>query len=145
MRILNVHAGQDTGGQGIRLKYAFDRHAPGWTYRACFDPKTFEFLGYPTDLPWSSVKDAWEEAEVVHLRNDFRTARMLERRRGEKPSVVHYHGTLFRTDPWVRLKEQRRRRSIGLVSTLDLWLIAPDDLEWLPSPYNLEELAALKR
>jgi hypothetical protein len=82
---------------------------------------------------------------VIHARNDFRTVRMLERKQGEKPAVVHYHGTLFRTQPFTRLKEQRRRLAIGMVSTLDLWLIAPDQLEWLPSPYDLDWLASLKR
>lgn len=144
MKILNIHAGQDTGGQGIRIKYAFDKLAPGWTYHVTVDPKTFEYLGYPIDLPWSAAKDAWADADVVHLRNDFRTAKMFERKRGEKPSVIHYHGTLFRTDPYSRLAEQRKRRSIGLVSTLDLWLIAPDQTEWLPAPYDLEWLASLR-
>lgn len=144
VNVLNIHAGQDTGGQGIRIKRAFDRHAPEWTYRACFDPKTFEYLGYPTDLPWRDAKDAWAAADLVHLRNDFRTARMFERRRGEKPAVVHYHGTLFRTDPFARLAEQRRRGAIGLVSTLDLWLIAPDETEWVPAPYDLEWLTSLR-
>ena len=144
MNVLIAHAGQDTGGQGVRIADAFRRLEPEWTVRSCHDPKTFEYLGYPTDLPWRDVKQAWDEADVVHVRNDFRTAKMLERKRGEKALVISYHGTLFRTDPHHRLLEQRRRRAIGMVSTLDLWLIAPEQTVWLPSPYNLDFLAAFR-
>lgn len=145
MNVLAISHTDDIGGQGIRIKEAFDRHAPGWIYHSIARPSTFGlYMRYPADLPWSAAKETWSEADVVHLRNDFRVAQMLEGKQGEKPAVVHYHGSLFRTDPWRRLAEQRKRGSIGLVSTLDLLLIAPDDLEWLPSPYNLDWLASLK-
>jgi hypothetical protein len=145
MNVVNIHAGSDTGGQGIRLKWAFDRHAPGWTYHTVRNPQTsFAYIDYPQDRPWSEAKDLWADADVVHVINNFRSAALFERKRGEKPAVVHYQGTSFRTGPWPLLAEQRKRHAIGLVSTLDLFLIEPSRLEWLPSPYDIDWLWSLR-
>lgn len=145
MNILNIHRGQDTGGQGWRLADAFRRLEPEWSFRSMYRPNAFVYIDYPTDLEWDPdlAKQLYQEADVVHLHNGFATADILERYRHRKPSVVHYHGTAFRTNPRAFLNKQEQRRSIGLVSTLDLWLIRPDRLEWLPSPYNLAELACM--
>lgn len=144
LNILSIHGNQDTGGQGWRMTDAFRRLAPSWTFHSIVNPQAFTYIAYPTDLPWKAAKEAWDAADVVHLHNDFRTAKMLERKRGEKPAVVHFHGTLYRTDPYSRLREMRKRGAIGIVSTLDLLLIAPDDTLWLPSPYDLAWLASLR-
>lgn len=142
LSVLSIHSNQDTGGQSWRMTDAFRRLAPDWTFHSIVNPQAFTYIQYPTDLPWSSAREAWEAADVVHLHNDFRVARMLEK--VKKPSIIHYHGTLFRTDPLPRLKEQRKRGAIGIVSTLDLHLVAPDDTEWLPAPYNLEWLRSFR-
>ena len=81
---------------------------------------------------------------MVHLHNTFQTAKIMEPRGGKKPAVIHYHGSAFRANPQGILAEQKQRGAIGLVSTLDLFLIAPDELEWLPSPYDLDWLASLR-
>ena len=142
MNILSIHNGQDTGGQSIRIKQAFDRLVPAWSFRSIVNPQTFVYLDYPADLPWSAAREAWAAADVVHLHNDFHTLKMLER--GRKPAIMHYHGSAFRLDPFSRLREQRKRSIAGVVSTLDLLLISPNELEWLPSPYNLEMLRDLR-
>lgn len=144
LSVLSVNAGADTAGQGIRMKQGFDRHAPGWSFHSV--ARTDTYIAYPIDEPWNGrrVADLWAGADVVHLHNNFRTAEILEQRRGDKPSVLHHHGTMFRSNPSPLLREQRRRGTVGIVSTLDLYLIAPDDLEWLPAPYDIDWLASLR-
>lgn len=140
MRVLSVNAGQDLAGTGIRLKRAFDRHSD-WTFNSIARSETY--LKYPTDRPWSDARSLWDRSDVVHLHNNFRTAELLET--GPKPSVIHHHGTFFRQNTEAMLADQRRRRSVGLAATLDLYLMAPDDLEWVPAAYDVDWLASLRR
>jgi hypothetical protein len=145
MRILSVHAGMDTGGQSARMKRAFDR-LTDWQFRYATKPIGFSYISYPGDMPYRPValRAMWPDIDVVHAHNDFRAVRMLEASFADKPTVIHYHGTAYRGDPFPRLAEQRKRGALGIVSTLDLWLIAPDDTEWLPAPYDLAWLASLR-
>jgi hypothetical protein len=145
MKILSVHAGMDTGGQSARIKQAFDRHSD-WSFRYATKPTGFSYINYPGDLPFRpmALRQMWSEIDVVHAHNDFRAVRMLEQEFADKPAVIHYHGTSFRGAPFPRLAEQRKRGALGIVSTLDLWLLAPEETEWLPAPYDLEWLASLR-
>jgi hypothetical protein len=143
VRILSLHRGSDTGGQGWRLFNAFRRHSD-WTFHVIVRPNAFEYIQYPQDLTWWDAKAEWRRADVVHLHNDFSTARVFEQRGGKKPAVIHYHGSAYRRNPGMVIPEQKRRGAIGVVSTLDLWLLAPDETEWLPSPYDLDWLASLR-
>lgn len=138
MRVLNV-GNTDLGGDGIRTKWAFDRHAPGWVYVQAV--RKTNYLGYPID---ASFGDACAfDADVVHARNSFRAARMAGC--SGKPMVIHHHGTRLRNNPARILAEQQHARAVGLAATLDLWLLARDELEWLPAPYDLAFLASLRR
>ena len=132
---------QDTGGQGIRIKRAFDKHSD-WEVRS-MAPGTW--INYPADLPWRkrTAEELYQVSDVIHVRNDFRLYDRLAEKYGPKPVVIHYHGSKFRGDPHRFLREQRARGAIGIVSTLDLYLIAPDELEWLPAAYDVDWLAAL--
>lgn len=157
MNILSIHKGQDTGGQGWRMTDAFHRLLPDWTYHSAYAPNAFFYLDYPQDVKWDALKVAklWKEAEVVHLHNNFRTAEIMERATGvrhysyrnplSKRAVIHYHGTTFRTNPRPHLVQQRQRKALGLVSTLDLWLLAPKQTEWLPAPYHLAWLKKMRK
>ena len=142
MRVLNLSLGQDTGGQALRTAEAFARHAPEWTYDARARTPTF----YPLParfIPMEIKRELWPAADVVHVHNGLGAVRRYGRR-DRKPAVVHYHGTAYRTGPARRLAEQRAYGAVGIVSTLDLWAIAPDETEWLPAPYNLEAMAAFR-
>jgi hypothetical protein len=88
---------------------------------------------------WSQIQELYLAADVFHARNDWSTYERLAGSRHPLPRLIHYHGTRFRVLNANLLREQGKQQ--GLVSTLDLWLIAPDRLEWLPSPYDLEMLA----
>jgi hypothetical protein len=140
MRVLSAHRGNDTGGTGWRIANAF-RNDPDVSFRsACNSSSILPYLDYPEDVPWDlqRIQELYAEADLFHARNDWSTYSRLG---GRKPAVIHYHGTNFRTLNAQRLREQKEHAAIGLVSTLDLWLIKPEMLEWLPSPYDLEMLS----
>ena len=139
MNILSAHRGNDTGGTGWRIAQAFSAEE-GWTFRsACNSASVLPYLDYPEDVPWnwSTIQSLFLESDVFHARNDWSTFDRLSGRY-TIPSLIHYHGTNFRTMNALRLREQKAHNALGLVSTLDLYLIQPDMLEWLPSPYDLE-------
>lgn len=144
MRVLNLSLGQDTGGQQGRLLKAFRKHAPGWEYDSVTTTTTF----YPIEHRYNAREvavDLFPNADVVHINNELRYAQRFERRgRHRRPYVLHHHGTMYRTNPARHLEEARRRGALSIVSTLDLQAIAPDETEWLPAPYDLDELAALR-
>lgn len=145
MKVLNLAAGADTGGQGIRIKQAFDRHSD-IGYRAACLRQTY--IGYPTDMRWRIAMKRLPEFDVYHMRNRVLT-RLVDGAKAfpipDRPKVVHFHGTDFRTNLTERLDELRTAHASGLVATLDLWLAAPDDVDWLPAPYNLEWLNGFRR
>lgn len=143
MRIFNVHRGADTGGWGHRLEEAF-RDDPAVEFDSMYAPNAFMYIDYPDSCPWDrkTAEQLWKAADLVHLHNGFRVARLFERH-GDRPILVQYHGSKYRANPSTLLHEQRRRGATAIVSTLDLWLIAPEDTEWLPSPYDLSWLKDL--
>jgi hypothetical protein len=140
MRILNASHVADTGGNGIRTAQAFVR-LTDWSYRSTC--RTTNYLAYPRDLPWDNALEAWRAADVVHVRDGFQAELLLGAPR--RPTVIHQHGTQFRRKGPKLLREQRRRRAIGLAATLDLYLMAPDDLVWAPALYDLAWLRSLRR
>jgi hypothetical protein len=144
MKILSAHRGNDTGGTGWRISQAFSSEE-GWTFRsACNSSSVLPYLAYPEDVPWdwSQIQELYLASDVFHARNDWSTYERLAGSRHPLPRLIHYHGTRFRVLNAKLLREQGQHQ--GLVSTLDLWLIAPGRLEWLPSPYDLDALAGLR-
>ena len=133
----------DTGGQGIRIVEAFRKHSPDWDVRSM--AKTAMYMAYGSDLPYRKrhLDELYPVCDVIHVRNHFGDYDRLVANHGPKPVLIHYHGSRFRGAPERHLAEQRERGAIGVVSTLDLWLIAPDELEWLPSPFDVAGLAAM--
>jgi len=132
--------GADTGGVNHQIVEAF-RNQEGWDVRAMIGGANY--IEYPPDLPFDRnlMLQKWREADVVHLSHDFRRLRKIERfRLPRRPTVIHYHGTGFREAAPAHIAEQKAHRAIGLVSTLDLWLLASADTEWLPCPYDLDWL-----
>lgn len=140
LRVLNASHVADTGGNGIRTARAFARHLPAWSYRST--ARTGNWLAYPADLPWADALEAWRAADVVHVRDGFQAEALLGAPR--RPTVIHQHGTQFRLHRDRLLREQRARGATGLAATLDLYLMAPDDLSWMPALYELGELEAIR-
>lgn len=143
MNVLVVSWAWDTGGQGHRIAQAFAEE-PDWNVRSMAQSRAY--MAYPVDLPYRrpSLEDQYQAADVIHVRNHFGDYDRLAKLYGPKPVVIHYHGSRFRANPNRHIVEQRKRGAIGVVSTLDLWLLAPDELEWLPAPYDVDALASLK-
>jgi len=141
-RVLHLSAGHDTGGQGYRLAVASRRHAE-WDARAVRSSPNY--INYPSDLIWDkrTIGAVYAAADLIHVHNLTSPLVHLDRDH-RKPIVIHHHGTRFRTHWRDILPEQRRYGFVPLVSTIDL-LLCDEYAEWLPSPFNLAELAALRR
>lgn len=141
MRVLSYSPYDDTGGTGYLMASAFNAVAPWVTYNAvCGAPS---YLQYPPHTPWdwTNIRRMWRQADVVHLHDGFHQTQGLPRR----PHVVTWHGTGFREQSDTCLALQRAKGAVGLVSTLDLWLLAPDDVQWMPAPFDLDWLAGFRR
>jgi hypothetical protein len=142
VNVLVVATGVDTGGQGDRIERAF-ANEPGWTVTARSHHR--HPFGYPSSHRYLSLRDRtvemkrlYDEADVVHLRNY-----LLGWQRG-KPTVLHHHGTEFRTRHGVIARNAEAIGALQIASTLDLTLLEPG-VEWVPSPYDVAELRAMKQ
>lgn len=136
MRVLSWSGGDDVGGVGWGMASAFNAVRPDWTYESVVGSPSW--LQYPRHTPIERLDTAWAEADVVHLHEGFSFVR------GPKPLVVTYHGTGFREVPGLCLEQVRLHRAVCLVPTLDLWLLAPDEVTWAPAPFDLDWLATLR-
>lgn len=141
MKVAILAAGADTGGQGIRIKRAFDRHAPGWEVRAMRASRNY--LEFPTDLEYSAsgALELYAWADVVHIHNSLAAYERLDHGRGT-PTILHHHGTRFRTDPGPLAAAARRYGVVQVVATLDLAF--EPDLTWLPAPHDLDAYAEIR-
>jgi len=147
VNVLSLMMGADTGGVSVAIAKAF-RDVPGWDVRSI--ASTDNYIRYDTDLPWSAVSEQWTQADVIHLHHSLvghirLTNGWKSYRLPVKPYVVEFHGTGYRENPDPLLDEMQLYNAIGVVSTLDLWLIAPTRTEWLPCPINVERLRAMKQ
>ena len=147
MKVLIWSTGQDTGGQGFRIADAFARHAPDWDVQSRAAGKSV--LGYP-EQKWLPITDRkadilalYRDADVVHLRNNLAGWQMADRGMG-KPTVIHHHGSQFRSNHGRIAKEARHIGAVQLAATLDLTLLEPD-VHWMPSPYEVDDLLAMRR
>lgn len=150
MRVLILSGGADTGGQGIRIRTAFGRFKPDWEVRSVTAGRNY--MDYDEDVFWSTNADdiarLYEKADVVHVRNTFDAHHRFEKKRygrKRKPVVIHHHGSMFRTDHRYLMALARKLRAVSLVSTIDLLKYAPNELEWLPIPHDLEALADVRK
>jgi hypothetical protein len=134
----------DTGGQGVRVVQAFRRHSPDWEVRSMV--KTAQYMNYPTDLPFRKreAEALYQWADVIHVRNHFADYDRLASQFGPKPVVYHGHGTKLRSNPAYWVREIKKRNAVAIVSTLDLYLLAPETFTWLPSPYPVDELTSMR-
>lgn len=140
MKVLNISYGADTAGIGWSLKSAFMTIRPDITYRTTC--RVTNYIRYPQDLTWERALDQWIKSDVVHVNEVFTAQEKL--RAPNRPTVIHHHGTIFRRNQRQLLREQQRRQAIGLVSTLGLYLDAPDDVQWLPSPCDIDKMQTLR-
>lgn len=146
--VLILSPGEDTGGVGIAIKRAFDRHAPDWKVR--YVRGADNYIRYPADLEWTrperryQVRQLWAEADLVHMMLGFAPA---DRFPGyhRKPRILHHHGNVFNRRPAPLLARAKAEGIISLVSTLDMLRPDPGYLEWLPNPCHTEAMAAIRQ
>lgn len=145
MKVLAATSTFDIGGQGIRLKEAFERYGDGWALRSV--AQTGSYLAYPPDLPYRRrlLEEQYQECDVFHARLDFALYDQLAAKFGPKPVVLHVHGTKYRANPHRFVREARQRGALILCSTLDLYLLGPEDSVWLAAPYNVDSLMEIRR
>jgi glycosyltransferase involved in cell wall biosynthesis len=152
MRVFSVNMGADTAGISYGQKVAFDQvRAPGWSYRSMVSSNNY--IDYPKDLAWNyrRLAQVWAWADVVHCQNNWLTVERIENGwatlppQSRKPYVMTWHGGDFRDHPERDLSRLREFGAVGLVSTLDLWLLAPDRVEWAPNPVDIVNLTRLRR
>jgi len=150
LKILNGFHGADTGGVGYQLQEAFRALRPDWEYQTFAANQNW--IQYPTEVlstreAQGSWQRAWDAADVVHVNNHAsRLAQLINRfpMKG-KPLVVESHGTELREDPEYHLGRLDRYKAVGAVSTLDLYLIDPEWLNWLPVCYDLDWLGGFRK
>lgn len=138
-----LNTGQDTGGVGWRIQQALSRHGTGWQARAMSATRTY--ISYPEDLPYRQrlAETMYQEADLVHLGNHLAGHDRYDQGAG-KPTVLEHHGTIFREGHEALSAEARRLGVVEVASTLDLTMLEPG-VEWLPVPYQLDELQAIRR
>lgn len=140
MRVFLPTLGQDTGGQGIRIKQAFDRLDPSTRVRSMATKQVY--IKYPRDMEPDMVamQAEYDAADVIHQRNNMSGYAHLDHDQG-KPTVVHHQGTAYRTRSHYLNQVCQGIGALQCVSTIDLELIHGHP--WLPSPFNLPEMAAI--
>jgi len=145
VKILNLSLGQDTGGQQMRLQAAWPKYHPEDEYLSVTSTKTFYEIKHRYNLA-TLTKVQWPNADVVHLNNDLRYIERFRRlnTRG-KAVIVHHHGTMFRTRPDYHLQALKAYRATAIMSTVDLWAMAPEQTTWQPQTYDRRELAKYRK
>lgn len=143
MNVLIYAAGQDTAGQGFRIKSGFDRLMPGWSVNSWHQTQTY--MRYPADSVQGGgrrLRDRYREADVVHLRNRLHGWERFDAGQ-RKPVILHHHGTVYRTTHASLHPYAASLGAVQLVSTIDLEILQPG-VTWLPAPYDLRPLRALR-
>ena len=134
MKVVQYLPYDDVGGVGFRTARALNRHRPDWDVKAYRGAPSYLQFPEHSRWHWPTIARDCYEADVVHS-HDHR-AKIVNR----LADVVTFHGTGFREGPAASLAHAGDARV--LVSTLDLWLQAPDEVEWMPQMDDLDALAS---
>lgn len=148
MRALILSVWEDTGGVGIALKRALERHT-SWEVR--FVHRHHNYISYPTDIYWDpeapkpdGLDALFAEADVIHVMERWESASVFDGWR-DKPLLMHHHGTHFRVEQTQNLiASVREYGAKAIVSTPDLLLI-DESLEWLPNPCDIPMMERIRR
>lgn len=138
MKIVNYLPFDDIGGAGYRTATAFNKLKPEWEYHSYRGAPSY--LQFPEHTPWHwpSIIADWNTADVVHVHDHLPDVS------NRRPTVVTFHGTGYRENPDTLLTMAQKKKATVLVSTLDLWLLHPDDTTWMPQIDDLDHLATLR-
>jgi hypothetical protein len=142
-----IAGNDDLAGVAGRYAIAADKLEAGLAIRSAH--KASAYFEFVHDIRWhrgneAEVRALADAADLIHLTNDFKAYFWLRQHKPRKPALIHHHGTLFRNNPERMLSEARRFGMVQAVSTIDLKRPAPDELHWLPTAYDLDELARIR-
>lgn len=142
-----IAGNDDLAGVAGRYAIAAAKLEAGLAIRSAH--KASAYFDFAHDIRWhrgneAEVRALADAADLIHLTNDFKAYFMLRQHKARKPALIHHHGTLFRNNPQRMLSEARRFGMVQAVSTIDLKRPAPDELHWLPTAYDLDELARIR-
>lgn len=142
LTVFSLTTGSDTAGWAIQMKRGFDRHAPGWRFRAMV--ASGNYIDYPVDVPYSrdELERLYDAADVVQLHSTLHGHRWYDDGQG-KPTALIHHGMHSREEYAEIAAEARAARVVQFASTLDLALLEPD-VEWIPVPYDLAAMRAIR-
>lgn len=139
MKVINYLPYDDIGGVGYRTGAAFNRLRPDWQYHAYAGAPSY--LQFPQHTPWSwdRILEDWATCDVAHVHDHIPDVS-----KRHPPTVVTFHGTGFRETPDEHLRLAGSAAQV-LVSTLDLWLLKPDDTQWCPQMDDLDRIAKYRQ
>jgi hypothetical protein len=144
MRVLIHSTGQDTGGQGSRIKELLERHVEGIEVRSAIVKETY--IGYPTDVLIRDSRHAQELfdwADVLHLRHRLIAWKQCSGDRA-RPTILHHHGTFFIENHRWFYPEVDGLGIRQFVSGLEMQEMEPG-CTWLPQPHDMDALSAIRR
>jgi hypothetical protein len=133
VKVLVYCPGTDTAGVGIGIQRAFVNHSD-WTVRQV--RRKARSYAYPHDAEWADRAALIRASDVVHVMEEPKAIP------SGKPAVLHHHGTYLRKYLKVTLREQEKRKALGIVSTLDLHVLT--GMDWIPAPYDIDWLATFR-
>lgn len=136
----------DLAGVNYRLKAAFDKFSTKYKLRQVVGAESY--IKYPYDILWMGnnefVNKLYDDADLVHMAEHPRTLfdfapKIWNPRR--TPTVLHQHGTTFRTNMqyYTRLCEAEGWTQIA--STIDL---AVPSVEWVPNPVDIGMMTKIR-
>lgn len=146
-QVLLLSGGQDLAGVNYRIKVAFDKFSKKYSCRQAVSSETY--IEYPKDILWmgrnSEVNAIYDKADLVHITENPNTLTQSTPKIWSpvpKPTVLHQHGTTFRSNPATYLAIAKANRWTQIVSTIDLTI--NDEVEWVPNPVDIPMMAKIR-
>ena len=141
-------AGYDTGGQGYRIKRAFDKYySEEFHVRSVHTQSTYSHFPHDLEYRARDIVDLMAKADVLHMRNGFEDLGRLRPGALEPSSptglVLHYHGTKFRANHATMAPAAAGLGAVQIASTIDLTMLEPGIL-WCPAPFDIVEIGAYR-
>jgi hypothetical protein len=145
MKVLILSDGEDNGGVGAALKFAFDRYAPGWEVRAV--RRRNNFINFPVDIEvrdWVDVLPLFEKADLVHMMDKFSS---IEWAPGwdKKPRLMHHHGLVFNAKTAPAISKRCRDEGILQITALPGLIQYAPEVRWLPNPCDVDQMMAIRK
>jgi glycosyltransferase involved in cell wall biosynthesis len=150
MRIVNVNP-VDTGGQVARLSGMINEHTK---HESRGFVKGLNYIRYPTDVLYKPgwkvmpgwIKQYWATADVIHVHNKYVYAKGWSRPNPKAGWVMHQHGRMPTKVRPARFREDKNRRAVRVVSTINLLPYVNDNVKrWFPTPVDLPYMTTVRK